>query len=214
LVDVSDVEVPVGGDPEEITKLTENLKRLGFKVEAPGGGDTSPLYAIRNEGKELFLSSYPGTYRIVLAVAVDGAGIKMLPWTIKVSADSPKPEPPDEPDPKPDPEPDPDPPAGFGLAAKVPGWIKTVPDQHKSNAESIAKVLESSGRAAIAGTLKEIKEVESVTILGLQVTIKNKQAWNKFGSSLMTELDALQKSGKIKTVADYGEALVEVAGAL
>jgi len=214
LVDTSDVELPPGGDPTKINEAINAVEARGFKVIRSEAGEENPTFSIQNGGRDLFLSSYPGTYRVFLAVSIDGVGVAQTSWTVKVKECR---GPPDEPDPPKPPEPpdEPDPPTtGFGLAAKVPVWLTSVPQEHRSNSAAIKESLSAVGKIAGTDILPTVSGVKTALLASLTLSIKDKSAWAKFGQSLATELEKLQSAGTITTAKQFGEAILEVAGAM
>lgn len=101
-VDTSDVQVPPEAEiHQSLRRQVEYLQAVGFQVEDPAELLSSPLRLLWIEdGKTLYLSSYPGTYQITLA-AHAGEEIAFEDWAVSISG-SPEPDPPEPPDP-PDP---------------------------------------------------------------------------------------------------------------
>lgn len=62
--------------------------------------------------------------------------------------------------------------------------------------------------------LTTIGEVEGVLSALLQQSITNKAAWGVFAGKVDALCVSLQKSGRIKTAADYGKVIAEIARAL
>lgn len=102
LVDTSGIAVPKDGTPD-VAETIAALRSLGFSVQEPSGA-ADPLWAISDDGKRLWLSSYPGVYSVVLGVS-NPEGVRLLPWKVKVSGNVPIPIPVPVPVPTPTPVP-------------------------------------------------------------------------------------------------------------
>jgi hypothetical protein len=120
------------------------------------------------------------------------------------------------PDPKPDPQPDPAP--TFGLAKSVPEWLAKVPAASRGQSGDIAAVYREIGQKAAESKFAVIIDVEaasSAAILKLVTDGKiDAQAWRPFGESLNAAFTGLRAVGRITTAKEYGQAMLEVAGAL
>lgn len=204
-VDTSGVEVPSDNDDSQVRDNAAELRRMGFTVIEPQE-DTATFEVLE---RDVFLASYPGVYRVILAAASntdDGIQTDVTGYNVTVGNGTPEPPPPtDEPDP---------PKITFGLAKLVPGWLATVPDAAKGNKQSIAEVLAVNAKLAAEGRFNTLQEIQQAVGVGLSAAITDKKAWGKFGAEFTAAIDALQKSGKIQTPADFGKAIGEVAGAM
>lgn len=101
---------------------------------------------------------------------------------------------------------------GFGLEAQARQWMLTVTGAiARSQAGDIRKVLELVGNSA--ESYQTIGEMEAALGALLAATIRDRAAWSGFGASLQSALSTLKGPtvGKIKTPADLGKALLEVA---
>lgn len=96
LVDTSGVQVPSNG-ADFAKSAAAKLRGLGWEVKPPKKAEGGH-YLILDGGKRLLLASYPGTWRVSLAVG-NANGVKQLPWTLVVQGHGPQPPP--EPEPKP-----------------------------------------------------------------------------------------------------------------
>lgn len=202
-VDTSGVTVPDGLDDTVLKSNAEELKRLGYQVIGPTGEDS--FYEII--GEDIFLSSYPGVYRVVLAAAGLSGGevsVDLEGYSVTVAGDGvfhppPKPPPPSQ---------------GFGLASSVPTWLATVPTDKRSNQKVIKGVLDTNARLAADGRFNTLTEIKQSLGAGLAAAVTEVVAWRSFGNSLYTAISKLEASGKIKTPQDFGKALAEIAGAM
>lgn len=112
------------------------------------------------------------------------------------------------------PKPIPDPvPSEFGLETQAKAWMLTVPDGARSNTAAIAKALTDNAALGKGGQFSTIGEMEAALGVLLGATITDKPAWAGFGASLQASLSTLKSPtvAKIKTPADLGRALLEVA---
>jgi hypothetical protein len=100
---------------------------------------------------------------------------------------------------------------GFGLETQARQWMLTVTDPAKAQAADIRKLLEIVGNSA--ASYQTIGEMEAAIGALLTATIRDRAAWSGFGASLQSALSTLKSPtvGKIKTPADLGKALLEVA---
>lgn len=106
----------------------------------------------------------------------------------------------------------PPPAVGFGLEAQARQWMLTVTDAAaKGQAGDIRKLLEIVGNSA--ASYQTIGEMEAALGALLTATIRDRAAWSGFGASLQSALSTLKGPtvGKIKSPADLGKALLEVA---
>jgi len=88
LVDTSAVIVPKESSPD-VSQTLAVLRDMGFEVTEPED-DSEPLWAVSEDGKRLWLSSYPGVYVVTLGVS-NADGISLLPWKVTVSGVIPVP---------------------------------------------------------------------------------------------------------------------------
>lgn len=208
---------------ENLERWAAALREHGATVVMPAQPDDSSSIAIEGDGR-LILASYPGVYRVMLAVA-NSEGIGVAKWTVTVTrhvAPDPGPDPDPDPDPKPDdPDPPPTPPGvtpRYELTVACKNWLVQIPNETLSERPAMRQIFATIGRGAADGRYATVKEVES----GLAATItdadKNKlltkAAWNSWGKSASGAIVALQQAGEIKTPQDYGQALLEIAEGL
>lgn len=90
LVDTTGVTVPKDGTPD-VAETIFALRAMGFEVQEPED-KSEPLWAISDDGKRVWLSSYPGVYAVTLGVS-NADGVALLAWKVKVSGDVPIPVP-------------------------------------------------------------------------------------------------------------------------
>lgn len=198
LVDTSGVTLPPVAEAAELSRHIAALRAAGLNVLEKKELELTPTHIVIDSGRKLILSSFPGTYRVILAVSVDGVGVAQAVHTVTIRRATPGPPPT----------------FGFGLAAQVPAWLATVPAADRGDAAAIGKGLKNI--AAIAGSdiLPDIQSVKTALLATLTISIKNKKSWREFGTAFANEIDRLLESGKISTPKQYGQALGEVGGAL
>jgi hypothetical protein len=164
---------------------------------------------------------------VVLAVSADGVGIVQTAWTVTIKRrgppdvpvpPKPNPVPPDTTPPDtapPDTNPPQTPPnSGFGLASQVPGWLSTVPPEHKANGTRISEGMVAIANISGPPILPNVSDVKTALLASLTLSIDNKKAWSEFGRSLAKELRRLQDDGTISTAKQFGAAILEVAEAM
>lgn len=205
---------------ENLERWANALREHGATVVMPTESDDSLSIAIEGDNK-LVLASYPGVYRVMLAVS-NADGLAVAKWTVTVSTDQPvPPDVPDDPPPDDDPPPPPPPPGvanRYDLEQACRLWLVQIPNETLSEKPAMRQVFATIGQGAVDGKYATAKDVET----GLSKTLKdagmNKlittAAWNSWGKSASAAIVALQASGKIATPQDYGQALLEVAEGL
>ena len=156
LIDDSSVTVPEGS-MQSAQKMADQLRQLGFKVEPPKDAKTSN-YLMIDGGKKLILASYPGTWKIILAVGNKG-GVDQLAWTLVVQGAKPTPNPGPGPTP-----PAPTPPTGKVARAMYDAAMASRSPMKVADAKSIAGKLRAL-RPEIAGATSVTKEVIATKII-------------------------------------------------
>lgn len=209
LVDTSEVTVPLSKDGPDLAKLVSQLRASGFSVQAPADGQPM-TYMILEGNAKILLASYPGTWKISLAVGNE-FGVRQIPWKVVVKKDGTVPIP--NPDPGPGPTPQPGP-VTFGLSEQVPGWLATVPQSARSNIPSIVEALKGNAAACASNKFGTVGEAETALTVVLLSAVQNRTAWLRFGTSLNDALTNLKSAGRIVTPQDFGKAITEVAVAL
>ena len=200
LVDTSAVHVP-GTKTPDVTRQVDELRSLGFTVAAPQTDD-APLYEVEEGGKRIRLSSYPGVYKLVLGVS-NADGVALLQWTVTVDGVKP-------PDPiPPTPDVEPDLPVGrFGLAIK--SWraaqaVKSAGREDESKTLAAALLL-SAGAADGQGMVDQF-----AASMKSKFSDAQKAAWEPWRTAYLSELTALQASGKLNAKDDFLSAFSEFA---
>lgn len=205
LVDASGVDVPTGRNGD-VGSLVQKLESLGFKVERPATDNGPNTHLMIDGGKKLLLASYPGVWRISLAVS-DDSGVSQIPWTVTVGG-SPPPKPkPDDPD-----VPPPDPPADLTADAKR--WLATVPADALSAKKSLRESLRSIGmKGGEIGSIVAIDALLTNNVTAALQPLGNKAGgWESFFQSADAALENVKAKGG--GPAEYGAALVQIAKAL
>lgn len=203
LVDTSAVQVP-GTKTPDVSRQVSELRSLGFTVAEPATDD-APLYEVEDGGKRIRLSSYPGTYKLVLGVS-NADGVALMQWTVTVGGTSPKPP---EPEPGPTPDVEPNLPAGqFGLSIK--SWraaqqVKSAsrPDEAKQLATALLlSIVAADGQGMVDQFAASMKA---------QFNAQQKLAWEPWRAVYIAELTALQSSGKLTDKTAWAAAFSEFA---
>lgn len=121
----------------------------------------------------------------------------------------------DSPGPGPGPGPQP-PETGFGLAAKVPTWVATIPQEGRADLPRIKQSFLATAQAAENGSFQTLQEMEAASVASLVQAIQNKSAFarSQFSQMLNSAITELKASGKISTPQQYAAALREIGGAL
>lgn len=217
---------------ENVQRLVEQIKALepAAEVNLPtvDDGDGNSI-SIEGDGR-LILASYPGVYRVMLAVS-NPDGLAVAKWTVTVTATTPKPCPPDSPDPDPPSDPDPpttpDPPVTppdppftnrFDLEQASRLWLVQIPNETLVERAAMQKIFRTIGQGAVDGLYGTMDEVQ----VGLGKTINDadaaklltKRAWDSWGKSASGAIVGLKAAGKVTTPQDYGQALLEIAAGL
>ena len=104
--------------------------------------------------------------------------------------------------------------SGFGLDAIIRKQVAELSPTGKMDLPGIIKGLNYTIEMIKANSFKTTGEVEAVAAALMTAEIKDKADWKVLGTATDEALVKLQKSGKIKTVTDYGQALAEIAKAL
>lgn len=192
---------------ENLERWAASLREHGATVIMPSESDDSNSIAIEGDSK-LVLASYPGTYRVMLAVS-NADGLAVAKWTVTVSAASPPPDVPDPPE-----EPDPPVVPSLGLTASVQGWLASVPAANLAEKAALRAALTSTGNQAVAGKHSNLDAVKAAAGTAIKNSGIDLSAWKAFGQSMNAGFDGLIATGKIATAADYGRGLLEVAEGL
>lgn len=214
LVDTSGVLFP-SRESKATTAEIAKLRAKGFDIKPLAR--TPPAFMIMGDGKKLLLASYPGIWKISLAVGNEN-GVKQLPWIIVITNNGPQP----PPGPKPDP-PKPDPPGlNTNLTAAARTWLATVPASSRNHKDrkgitiqkNLRDTLHEIGISAVkAGS---IAAMETLLQIGIQASFTPLGAkaldWKSFAESANKALDDLKDKGA--TPAQYGAALISIAKGL
>lgn len=214
LIDASQVSIPTLSTQAETDRLIAQLRQLGVKVEEPSNSSAVTTHLLLDDSKRLVLASYPGEWRIVLAVS-NSDGIRQQVWTVKVSGQRPQPPLPDPPVTTPDP---PVQHPEFGLRQSVREWVAAVPSGSRSQSASVAQAIEQVAQTAIAGQFTSIEEVDRALFQSLSSGMNSgaisKADWAGFGSKLMDSVTALKAIGRVTGPVEFGQALSEVVEGL
>jgi hypothetical protein len=216
---------------ESVEALAEQLKQLDpdatIILSVEDNGDNGSI-SLEGDTK-LVLASYPGIYRVMLAVADKEGGLAVARCTVTVTGvtstpPTPPSDPPSQPPSNPPTTPDPPvtPPGGFiskydlDTAAKL--WLVQIPNEMIKEKPAMHKIFAAIGRGAADGKYSSIKEIDTALGNTINDADKNKlltkPAWNSWAKSCMAALTALMATGDVKTPQDYGQALLEVAEGL
>lgn len=141
LIDDSGVQVPDNDATAAFEAAAEALRQAGFRVTGPKS-DRPPTHVMLDNGKRVLLASYPGTYRISLAVG-NAEGVRQLPWQVIIAGHGPQP-PPNPPDPPVPPVP-PVPPTPTNLTEQIAAAVKS------AGLTSTEDTIEFAALAAIYG---------------------------------------------------------------
>lgn len=200
-VDASEVQVPVEDAAAALMATAEVLRKAGFSVEAPDT-DAPPVYLELDGGKRLLLASYPGVYRLNLAVSnADGVSQCAAKVTITGKVDPPKPPP------KPDVDPV-IPPGKFGLGQKMYRAAMLVQSANRpAEAKQIAAALLMSAVAADGQAMIDA----FATTMKTKFTADQKAAWEPWRQSYLAELSSLQQANKLVNKSDWVTAFGEMA---
>lgn len=102
----------------------------------------------------------------------------------------------------------------FGLVAQTKNWIKTLPENTRETQKKLSVALKDTATAAASGKFQNTQELEASLGAVLGSILTDRKTWDSFGSSFQASIDAFKKSGKIKSVGDYGRAILEVSKGL
>lgn len=210
MVDTSDVTVPADGKPD-VAETVEQLRKLGFDVHEPDD-KSEPLWAVSEDGKRLWLSSYPGVYRIVLGVG-NADGLVMLPWTVTVGeVKPPKPDPPKPDPPKPDPDPPvPTPSTPIGLLTYA-GVLATPERTGFDKVSDIYRTASknAAGFASVEALLASVKDATNKLGTGTVAS------WTPIARVLEAQLDVMRDAKEIDTTkpATYQKPFLEIANGI
>ncbi|CAB4176389.1 hypothetical protein UFOVP991_24 [uncultured Caudovirales phage] len=102
----------------------------------------------------------------------------------------------------------------FGLEAPIRKLITGLSPTSRLDLPAVLKGVNDTVEMVKANRFKTTGEVEAVAAALIGAAIKDKVGWGPVAIAIDEALVKLQKDGKIKTVADYGLALSEIAKAL
>lgn len=102
----------------------------------------------------------------------------------------------------------------FGLEAPIRKLIVNLSPTSRLDLPAVLKGINDTVDMTKANRFKTTGEVEAVAAALMGAAIKDKAGWGPVAIAIDEALVKLQKDGKIKTVADYGQALSEIAKAL
>lgn len=102
----------------------------------------------------------------------------------------------------------------FGLEAPIRKLIANLSPVSRDDLPAVLKGINDTVGMVKANRFKTTGEVEAVAAALMGAAIKDKAGWGPVAIAIDEALVKLQKDGKIKTVADYGQALSEIARAL
>lgn len=197
MVDVSRVSVPQDGTPD-VAETIAQLKSLGFVVQEPED-DSEPLYAVSDDGKRLWLSSYPGTYSVVLGVS-NPDGVVLMPWNVVVDGGTP-PVPPVPPDPVPPVPPIPVPTVGLEKVA-YDGTRGIATTANRVELVLLSGVYVSVANDIKAGKLTTVDAVlDRTKELTHQVLPTSLNAWLPVARSIEQEMNRMRDAGKLDTTS-------------
>lgn len=226
-----------GNDQE----VRENEVRMAEDLLASGRWDVversngkPPGYESADNERRLYLPTYPGKYHIMLAITTANEVDPTKPlidteqYEITILPACPPPVPPVPPTnppvpptnpPVPPTEPPPSNPGKFGLTVSAAKWLETVPPDLRHQKAAVRGACQAVGNKAVAGQYATPAQVEAA--FGEALKEVNRQgaidalAWRVFGNDYMNPAIAgLKSTGKIKTAADYGQALLEIGEGL
>lgn len=184
-----------------LIRVDTNARDIQVKVK-PSLFETVPVLELKKPGHYAFTGK-PAEYWVWVQVFDPDLGIADFEGKVSIISKEPKPDPPKDPPTT----------GGFGLAAKVPAWIESVPESARGKRSAVKQtMLDIASKADQFKTVEEMLSIFGAAML--QVLGSDREAWSTFGTSWNSEIVALIKSGKISTTSDYAAALKEVGGAL
>lgn len=214
IVDSSGVRFPADGSGLS-TKTVDQLMKLGWKPPATKSGRVE--YMILEGGKKLILASYPGTWKVVLAVS-NKDGVKQLAHTMTVTGGGT--EPPDVPDDPDDPPDDPKLKTDFSAEAKT--WLATVKRSSRDKKDSSGITVQENLHDTLVEIGNRWKKAGSIAVMetllgvGIQATLTPLGAkakdWQTFAVKSNEALDSVKSNGG--TPEQYGAALLSIAKGL
>lgn len=143
-----------------------------------------------------------GVYRVEVVTFDPDKGITRHQQKVEITAT----------DPPPTPIPPGGTPGGYGLASQVPAWLATVPAAARGDVPKIKEALATI--AAAAPKFKSVADMQAALGVSLTSAMANGSDWKTFGGQFNAAMVQLMAAGKITTPAEYGQALLEVKGAL
>lgn len=207
MVDTSAVAVPKDGKPD-VAETVRQLRSMGFDVQEPED-ESEPLWAVSDDGTRLWLSSYPGTYAIVLGVS-NADGIVLMPWKVTVAGGNvPPPDPPVPPVPPDPPTPIPDTAIGMLTYAGV------LAVQDRTGFDRIADVYRTASKAA-SGFASVDELLKSIYDGTHKLSTGTVSSWTPIGRLLEAQLDVMRDANEIDTTkpATYAKPLLDVANGI
>lgn len=206
MVDTSGVKVPEDGKPD-VASTVKQLRQMGFAVQEPED-KAEPLWAVSEDGKRLWLSSYPGVYRVVLGVA-NADGVTLLPWTVTVGSVKPEPGPkPPKPD---DPDPPPVPDSTIGLLT----YAGVLASPERPGFEKIAEVYRtaSEGAGGFSNVEALLKSVYDGTHKLGAGTVA---AWTPIARVLEAQLDVMRDAKEVdpEKPATYQKPFLDISNGI
>lgn len=205
-IDTADVQVPADHTLESFRTTVESMRAAGFRVTAPRT-DSPPVYMLLDGGTRVLLASYPGTYRVSLAVG-NAEGVDQLQWKLVVAGGAPVPPKPDDPDPPPPP------PDKYGLTLihRTVGSLIDSPNR-RAEALKIAGVFASVRTQTSLGATGMIEAVQSQ--LKTALTADEKARWEAWRLTYVASLQALQQRDDwTDTAAEFAAAFAEIEAGL
>lgn len=201
-VNTSQVNVPTAPSPD-LSSLADQLRAMGFKVEREAATE-EPLWAVSEDGKRLWLSSYPGVYVVTLGVS-NADGVRLKSWKVTVSGKVPIPVPVPVPVPTPTPIPVPVP---EDFKPRLAAAVAAVPKAHEEFGR-VAKTYETTAAQIDAGLLKTPEQVIGWTAALVAGAAGNySAAWDNIDLTIIKPHLATKT---LTTAADYAPAWREIA---
>jgi len=211
------------GTPSPAETLQKSVKAKGrlvvLEVPAPSDGDvlwdprspsTMEWHSCEtHEGKSVFVFVLTVPKALVTSDVIDYGNRKTTRTFWTVEAPGPLPPDPDNPD-------VPDVPDQYGLANLAKTALQKVRPEGLAHRQALRGNFQSISSAVAAGALQSVEAARkglqeaNQRLLGAQGT----QQWHPWLMDVGKAVDALEDSGKIKTVQQYGQVLAEIAEGL
>lgn len=206
----TDASPPNDSLPPEGRRWASVLKSNGWKEPE---GEKEPLWLVSDDDKRVLLASYPGTYRITLAVGNVESDTPSLAYHTFVSSDTGQPDddnPPDDSPPPPDDGPDDE--VVYDFSDEVSGWLEFVPVEYRGKSvKALADVCVSmdddrwiskdfiDGRFGVVAAFAVGNDPDTVA------------AWQPFFRSMSEAFDTIPESA---TLDQYKQAYVSIGKGL